>query len=249
MQDEQIVQKEGAVLEVKAEGAVSEEAGKPAEVKPPEPFIDERTAQLIADTIRDKSVEIERRFQSISDKRVGQAEFRARQAEARHQAMTATLRGMNPVQADKLRLADYQAQENFIAAMEQERELEKAKELFKQSFNESVTEHIKGLGIDPSDKQIDWAKDTDDYVEKQRRILASVARISKEGLMTKKEDSAKERVTLVNEIEARVRKGLGYDSADTFVSSGGGSGELGSLLSGKTPGQAKKELDKYIKGA
>ena len=237
--DEQIVPKEGAVLE----GAASEV--KPAET----PISREEIAQLIADGVKDKSVEIERHFQSLSDKRVSQAEYRAKQAEARHEAVMTSYKTLNPAMADKLRLADLDAKAKFDADLEAEKEERQVREAFTQSFTDGITEHIKNLEVDPTDKRIDWATDTNDYVLKQRRILASVSKISKGDLVKKNEDSVKERETLTKEITAKLRKELGLDSTDAFVSSGGGSGELGSLLSGKTPGQAKKELDKYIKGA
>ena len=244
--DEQIVQKEGAV----SEGAVSVEGIKPAEeLKTPEPLTEARVAQLIADGVKAKSAEIERHFQSVSDKRVGQAEYRAKQAETRHEAVMASYKTLNPAMADKLRLADLEAKARFDANLEEEEGKRQQLDAFDQSFNQDILQHIEALGVDPTDKRIDWATGARDYTEKWRKILASVATISREGLVKKKEDSAKEKETLVKEITAKVRKDLGYDSADTFVSSGGGSGELGSLLSGKNPGQARKELDKYIKGA
>ena len=204
MQDEAIIQKEGAV----SEGAVSV-----PEKGVEQPLTEERVAQLIADAVKGKSGEIERHFQSVSDKRVAQAEFRARQAEARHAAMASTLKGMRPEQVDKLRLADLDARDRFNAALEEEERQRQAVTTFDQSFNESITEHIKSLDIDPTDKRIDWAKDSSDYVEKQRRILASTAKISKENLPKKMSEIEKG-------IEARLRKELGLDSVDTGASSG-----------------------------
>ena len=208
MQDEAIVQKEGAV----SEGAVSKEvpeAPKGAE----QPLTEERVAQLIADAVKGKSGEIERYFQSKADVKVAQAEYRARQAEARHAAMASTLKGLRPEQVDKLRLADLDAQARFNAALEEEERQRQVTTTFDQSFNESITEHIKSLDIDPTDKRIDWAKDSSDYVEKQRRILASAAKISKENLPRKM-------LEMEQAIAARLRKSIGWDSVDTGASSG-----------------------------
>ena len=214
--DEQIVPKEGAV----SEEAVSEEAVKPAET----PISREEIAKLIADGVKDKSVEIERHFQSLSDKRVSQAEYRAKQAEARHEAVMTSYKTLNPAMADKLRLADLDAKAKFDADLEAEKEERQVREAFTQSFTDGITEHIKNLEVDPTDKRIDWATDTNDYVLKQRRILASVSKISKGDLVKKNEDSVKERETLTKEITAKLRKELGLDSTDAFVSSGGSGG-------------------------
>lgn len=205
--DQKIV--EGAVLQ----GAVSKEAKAPEGVKPPEPLSEERVAQIVAEMVTKERGEIERHFQSITDKRVAAAERKAAAAESRNEAVRKAYIQQNPAMAEKLKLADYEAQERFNTASEAEEQQKRELSDFDQSFSTTMTEHITGLGIDPKDTRIDWANDAENYTVKQKRILASVSKIGKESLKQREE-------TMAKDIEARLRKDLGIDSVDKTVSSG-----------------------------
>jgi hypothetical protein len=68
------------------------------------------------------------------------------------------------------------------------------------------------MEIDPSDARIDWATDATNYVERQKRILKSAAKIAKERQTKVQEELSKK---LSDDITARVKKDLGVDSVDT----------------------------------
>ncbi len=213
MADEQVVQMD-----------VSEEATPVVET--PKPTADEATLEkLVAKKLDELTPRI---FQSLRDK----AKFEANEAVLRAQReaqgykleadeLAQQLGAVDPQQAELARLRSrdrrYRETETQDA---QKRQLTE----FDEQFKGSISDALKAMDIDPSDTRIDWADGTSNYIDRQKKILASAAKISKENQTKAQEIFAKK---LADEITVKVRKELGVDSVDTSAPSGaGGSNKL-----------------------
>ncbi len=204
MSDEQVVQT-----------GTSQEATPPVET--PKPAVETPSIeQLVAKKLDELTPRI---FQSLRDK----AKFEANEAVARAQRETLgykqeaddlayQLGAVDPTQAELIRLRsrDRRYQEQGMTDANERQQAE-----FDSKFVGSMAESLQALDIDPKDTRIDWAEDAKlkgDYVERQKRILTSAAKISKENQVKSQESLSKK---LVDEITAKVRRELGVDSVDT----------------------------------
>ena len=95
-----------------------------------------------------------------------------------------------------------------------------------KDFEGSLTELITGLGLDPNDKRLDWARDLPTnspgyFNTRQGKIFKSIASIQKE--VAKVADD--KRSTDMKDLEDRLRKEFSGDSVDTSASGGASSSD------------------------
>jgi len=175
-----------------------------------------RITQLVQEKVdlatRTATESARREIQSVKDKarrEVEDLQSRERLAQTRLTGVQSSLGDIDPEVRDRINNADLRAQNQILRQEEDRRARMQQQEQFDTSFKGSIAQHISGLGLDPSDSRIDWAEDTTgDYLAKQQRILASVAKIQTEE--RKKQTPDVEQLT--RDIEASVRKSMGLDS-------------------------------------
>lgn len=214
MEDEKIVQEQGAVQEE----TVSKEGEKP---EAPKPLDRDELLQIL--TERDSKME--RYFQAKKDKELSslqkeatQAKRRAEAAESGWDAARTAFGDMSPENRTALELAQLKAKEKHYSAWEQDEKVKEQVEKFNQDFHNDWNEALELMGIDASDKRIDWGEDAGgDYLARNRKIQSSIAKITKED-RTKWEKKLKDE----NEtFKQNLRKELGLDSATEQASKGG----------------------------
>jgi small-conductance mechanosensitive channel len=217
--------------------------GTPAPI--PAVFDEAKVKELIAREVESVS----RKFQSEKDKAVN--EVRREAERARNEALYAKreadeaygqLGAVNPQAAELTRL---RSNDRRYKEQESQESVKKQMDEFDSKFRSSLTQSLEAMEINPTDPRIDWATDAVDYVEKQKRILASAANINKENRKTFLET---ERKKLSDEITAKVKKDLGVDSVDTSSpgSSSDGTDFTKKFANGDLP-MTKANIDKYNK--
>lgn len=203
----------GAVSGDQSPGAVPPVA--PPAPSPEEIKIAEVVKRQVAEEIAKQSEVARREIQSVKDKaraEVEAAHRRARMAEVTSNAATTRLREVDPSAVSQVELEQYKAVDAERARLEAEEQAKQTQREFHDQFHSSLVEIVADLGIDAADTRIDWAEDAANYLEAQRRVLKSAAKLKKET-----DKSVEQRV---KEEVAKARRELGLDSVDTTTSSG-----------------------------
>jgi len=128
-----------------------------------------------------------RSLQSSQDRNraeVARAERRARLAEGTLGATHTQLQALDPDVAKEMELAQLRAEKAGRLTLDQEATLAQQQEVQGKALQDSLNAHLAALGIDPNDKRIDWATDSNNYVQGRSRFDASVAQIVKEDKQT-----------------------------------------------------------------
>jgi len=152
--------------------------------------------------------EKDKHWQSVKDREVKKASSEARDARLKAQEYETILSNLkrNPQVANQLQYLQSNAELERYRAMEKEKQVESEK-------NEFIASHMKyaeELGVDPNDKDIDWAVDAKGPTEASKRILTSIAKVQKKQIANRE----KELEGKLKEMEQRMRKELGFDSID-----------------------------------
>ena len=219
MEDKQIVQTPEPV-----EGATGESEGETPKVSPtPEP---DKLAELEARLREDFGKQLEEKdshWQSVKDREVkaarrevGTFKRRAESAESRMNAIR-TAASRNPQLAAQIKAADLEERERVAW----ERDSQDRVEQTRKEYFDVMSETIKGLDIDINDPRLDWADDAEDSIAATRRIMSSVSKIKKEEAKKMGDKGSQ----AMKDLEARLRKELGLDSADKTAPSGAGSSD------------------------
>jgi len=176
----------------------------------PQPLTEERIHQIIAE-----QTDLARReIQSVKDKarsEVEAAQRRARLAETESAGYRSSFSGLDEETQRDVELRQLRGEKQYYQGLEveeaQRRQFQQAIDTFHAQTNQFVTD----LGIDPSDKRIDWGSHDEPLLQKQQRILASVAKIQKEDRKLS-EGKLKEEL---EDFKKGIRKELNLDSVDT----------------------------------
>ena len=231
-------------------GTTSNEAPQPQEPLP-EQKMEAMIQQKVADEIK-KATEVARReIQSIKDKSKAEVESAVRRARLAENTLTATrahLQTIDPEQAKEVELAELRAKEHGRQTMEQEEAMAREQMEFHQKFQSTLAQFITYLGVDPSDKRIDWADDAQyNYLERQRRVLDSVAKIQKENVQTT-QSSWEKRLKALEAKEGQAN--IEANSVNTAVSQGAATGPDAEFLkkfgAGELP-TSRANVDRYNK--
>ena len=119
-----------------------------------------------------------------------------------------------------------QAQQNQAAQQEQQRA---ASEQFESDWKDTNQEFVVSLGIDPSDKRLEWGEGRD-YLQRQKKLQSSAARLVKEQLEGSTANAKKEAAEKI--AQAAVEAGL---ESNTAV--GGGGSSSTKVFTGKQIGE------------
>ena len=179
----------------------------PTVVAPLEPSPEERMAALVeqkvAEAIARSTEAAKREIQSTKDRataEVNAALRRASLAESTLGEARTHLQDVDPEVAKEMELVELRSREKGRKAMEQEEAMRQQQIAFHEQFHSNLIQFIAGLGVDPSDKRIDWGSDSPNYLEAQRRVLDSVSKIQKENIQTMQSGLEKR----LKELEAKV---------------------------------------------
>ncbi len=207
---------ENVQVEVVSEGTTpkTEETVKvePAKVSP-----EDAIAQKISEATKSFAEQVEaskRELQSVKDKHKAELERAQREAQIHKETFNtfkSNLGELDPEMSKNLELAELRSKDKASQVATQNEQIAKQRQEAFDRFNSNITQFITESGIDPNDKRVDWGSDAQTLLDKQNRILASVAKIHK---VNAKDSEEKQSKTLKDEI-AKVRKELGLDSVDT----------------------------------
>ncbi len=198
-------------------------------IVPTQPSADEilnqKIAEAVAKVVGEQTEKAKREIQSIKDKSVAEvaaAQRRARLAETTLDSTRQKIAEDDPTLAEKLELVALRAEKGGRMTLEQEDEQRRQQETFHVQFVTGLQETVSEMGIDPADKKIDWAEDATNYLEIQKRVMKSVAKIKKEQDLT----NAASVDAKIKAAIAQVKKDLGADEANSVntAPSGGVSG-------------------------
>ncbi len=221
MTQEQVASKEQASAGAVSQDTVVEKVETKVETQP---LTEERIQQLIAEATQ-KAVEQgknlgRREMQAIKDKEVAEIKRKADLAERRVKAVDASLTDLDEETRAKVEHQKQKVELESYRTREQEDESRRQQEAYYEKLNQSLKDEVTSLGIDPSDKRIDYAEDAKDYFDGRKRFSDSLAKIVK----SEKETLEKTLVTKAEErfkqMEADFRKQHGLDSHDTTTSTG-----------------------------
>jgi len=223
MPDEQIVTPEPVSVEepVSQEDAsveVSQEGAKP-EVQPLTPEVQALINKSVAAAIARESDQAKKEIQSAKDRarnEVEQAQKRARFAEERLNKVKGGYEGLDPEVRERFELEDSKTQLSYYKQRELDEATRRNAEEYVKKLETSLANHLKEVGVDPSDSRIDWATDESNFLVGRERFDKSVAKILKE----KGSASQKAMDDKFKELERNLRKELGVDSPDTTIASG-----------------------------
>lgn len=216
MTDEQIVQPEAT-----SEGEASTE---PTEAQP-QLSVEEQVAKAMEGQLETFS----RKMQSQSDRVLARIQ---REAETTASVADSALANMDADLDTEVAKPRPRARAQHLGQLQMRRQQEQQMDQAVEGFDSTLTQYVQSLGIDPNDKNIDWAKDASlpngmpDFQTRQAKILASVGKLQKENAelaVQKAEDRFRE-------LETNLRKELELDKVDTTASAGGGGGSDAEFL-------------------
>jgi len=197
-------------------GAVSTEQVTPV---PTQPSVEETVRKLVEEQMTKFTEQSKREIQSTKDKARAEVEAVARRAAMAEGTLTsvrARLQQEDPEKAALIELEELRGREKLRQQTETEDQLRRQKEEFDKSFRESLVETITEMGIDPAAKDIDWAENETNYINRQKAILKSAAKIQKENQKTERDTLDKR----LKELEAKV-SGVDVEANSVSTSSSG----------------------------
>ena len=225
----------------------TEQVSEEEQVSPPtetivEPSPEEKIATLIERKVAEELAKVtessRREIQSAKDKATAEVEAAHRRAKFAEDTITKTrahMQDVDPDVAKEMELSELRAREQGRLTMEQEEAARRQQEEFRGQFFSGLTQFVTGLGVDPKDQRIDWAENSKDYLEAQRRVLDSVMKIQKANTQTLQDGFNKRLKDLeakfgqvneeVNSVSTTTSQGVVAGSDAEFVKKFG-SGEL-----------------------
>jgi hypothetical protein len=210
--------------EVVSEGATPTVAPEPQ----PQPLTEEVINKRISEAIASATEKATREIQSVKDKSKAEIERAQNEAKLHRETFStfkSTLGELEPEVANKLELAELKAKDRAFQSAQQSEQVAKQQQETLEKFNSNMTQFITESGLDPTDKRVDWGSDAQTLLDKQAKILASVAKIHKANA----KDSSEKQSQLIKDEIAKVRKELNLDSVDTSNSVGIGSSSKADL--------------------
>jgi len=191
----------------------------PAQPSPEEVKLTELVNAKVAEALSKVTEASKREIQSTKDKAKAEVESalrKARLAETVQEATMRQVRASDPDAYTSIELARYKAQEEAAKTLELEEVSRRQFEEFQSQFTGSLREIVTDMGIDPTDSRIDWATDAPNYLEANKRVMKSAAKIKKD----KETEWQKEQDEKFKAAEKKLRIDLGLDSVDTSASLG-----------------------------
>lgn len=198
------------------------------EDKGAQPLTQEQVNQMIKDALAEQETAYKRQIQSVNDKaeflkgRLAEVEPGYRKAKAAQDVLNQVrprIKDVDPDLDKEVEIAELRSTTQHYQEQEQQMTRQQQAKAFDDQFHTQMSQRLQGLDIDPKDKNIDWATDAKDYLQKMDRILTSAEKIIKERGKTVETNKVQEEKDIEARIEARLRKKLGLDTVDTSTPS------------------------------
>lgn len=207
---------------VQAEDVSKETPSTEAESPTEQPFTEAQEAKLqemvagAAELARKSGYEQgSREMQGTKDREVASQSRRAQDAEGALQAYKRQIGELDPDKAKDLRLSELEARDRQSTQRQYDEEVRVQYEKTLSDFNAATTDMLTGLGIDPSDKRIEWGEPSESLTAKYQRISKKAIEILNADSDKKSEKEKQKAEDLV----AQERKEQGLDSPDTGTGS------------------------------
>jgi len=218
---------------------------------PPQPFTPEQDARIteilqqVAENSMLQGVEQGKRdMQGKKDAELARIQRRYQAQDYAYGNLEA--QDLDPEAKQALQNARVQGQLQYYQMAEVEQAQRNQRESFGKSFHDGMVQAITAMGLDPNSKEIDWAADIGpDYLEKQKRILSSVAKMQE----NKNKDLESRIEQRIKDETAQIRKDMGLDSVDTSEATSSGVGDdkfIKDFSEGKVV-MTKENLSRYNK--
>ena len=208
---------------------VSNEPDKKETQETPQPLTEERIQQLIAEATQ-KAIEQgktlgRREMQGIKDREVADIKRRADLAERRSVAYERGLGELDEETRARLTQQRLQGENEYYKTREQEEEVRRQQEIYIQQLDQSLKDEVASLGIDPSDKRVDYASDVNipglpGYFEGRKRFSESLTKILKAEKESADKTALDKAEARFKQLESEFRKQNGLDSQDTTAQTG-----------------------------
>ena len=147
------------------------------------PSTDEaKIAELVKAEVAKATEAARREIQSIKDKSVAEVSRHAQRATIADASVRATiesLRQSDPTAATELENRVLRTERDERAREEQQRAQAEAIQEIRAEFRTTMEDAVREMGLDPSDKGIDWGDDAPTPAAAQKRIIASAKAIKK----------------------------------------------------------------------
>jgi hypothetical protein len=219
-----------------------------------QPLTKEAVEKMVADAKKEATEETTRKMQSIKDREVAEVRRRFQSGGDSLTDIQEATRGLDQETQEKIELATLRAKQAKLSRQAQE---EAAREEFvkiKNDFTDGLTSYLRDEEIDPSDKRIDWGKDDESLLLRQKKVLSSITKIKKQDAQKAEEKLKTKAKDLVN----KERKDAGLDTVDTDISPASSPFKienLGEMLNTKEgqqdllkSGKAKEIIEQYRSG-
>lgn len=196
--------------------------GTTSEVAQTQPLTQEQVSKMVSDEIAKATETARREIQSIKDKARAEVESQSRKAqlaEATLNQVRGKLKDADPAFAEQLEIEELRTFRTMAQRQAEEATTIQQHQQVIQQFHNNMSQFVTGIGVKPDDSRLDWAEDAANLLDKQTRILASIAKIQQEESQKALEMSSKE----FKALEKKLRKDLGLDSVDTSNPTGGAS--------------------------
>lgn len=228
MPEDKVVVQGGDALLVPLTPKVEE---KPIETPKTETKPDQEVASIksqleaLTKQLAQMKVESTRAIQSAKDKALSEVK-RAKLSEDVLTQIKTRVQSVSPELAKDVELETLRAKAKGLESLSQEEEVKNSQEEFHKQFRANIEESLADLGLDVKTAQIDWADDAPNYIEAQKRILKSAAKIKKEQETASRGELQKQLEKQLKEAEVKLRKELGLDSVDTTPGGVGNSDDI-----------------------
>ena len=190
----------------------------------PQPLTEDRVQQLIAEATK-KAIEEgktlgKREMQGIKDREVADIKRKAEIAERRARIYEGSFEGLDEDTKAQLELRRLRGETELYRTRAQEDTAQRQQEEQAKRLEQSLKDEVTALGIDPTDKRIDYANDAKDYFDGRKRFSESLSKIVKDDRTTLAKTLKTEADNNFKKMEAEFRKKYGLDSQDTTTSAG-----------------------------
>lgn len=186
--------------------------------------IEAKIQAAVAEALKKQEPEIARRIQSEADKRVApiqrrltEAESRARMLEGTLQTLPGRLGDLDPDVQQRVRLAQAEARLNLYDQANQATARQQQEDQYKQQALEDMRQEVAKLGVNPDDPRIKYDLNAPSIHAFTGGVMASVAKI--------KEDDAQKSLDAriaqaIADRDAKARRESGVDSHDNAGAAG-----------------------------
>jgi len=190
-----------------------------AETKAPV-LSEESIKKIIAEQFEGQMYRIKDSAKTTVRKELDEALRRAKLAEDKAKIYEGSFNDLDEDSREKLELRKLRAETQLYKTREQQEQAQRQQEEQRLKLEQSLKDEAESLGIDPTDKRLDYAHDAKDYFEGRKRYTESLSKIVKENRANLESTLKKEAEDRFRQFETDFRKKYNLDSQDTTTSAG-----------------------------